>query len=1146
MNATKAGIWLRFNSSLLAVTALLFSVFLASAQTVQTNLAATVRHAPCLNGGTIQGSLQQLNGESVAINNGFAMTGDLLVPGTPTLVLNGKSAYSGTIAGSGSASPTGYKITLNGGSSLRYLRTRTTPVSLPAVPVPPAPKGTRIVYINSHLESLLDFIQELLQQNQTWQEILEVLNNNKVSIISAGQSYGDAATLRDLILNGNAGTVTVPPGSYGNFVVNGGSTLVLGIAGGLQPVNYNLQNLVLNGASTLKIVGPVILTVGTGFIGSGTIGASNHPEWLQLQLAGGGLALNGGCTVYGLVLAPNGTVTINCNSTLVGILACDQFVLNSGGSVRWAGASPQLNQPPTAIAQNISVAENSPTNINLTGSDPQGKTLAFTLLTQPSHGILSGTPPSVTYRPATNYFGSDAFTFKVNNGVMDSSPATVSLTVTQIFYPPTAIAQTLTNYENAALAVTLTGSDPQGYALSFSVLTPPGHGSLSGTAPNLTYRPVTNYYGNDFFTFQANDGVSNSAAAAISITNKPVDYPPVVVAGPNQLIILPTNIAYLAGSVSYAPFPGTADTVVWSKVSGPGTVTFGNPSSTMTTAAFSQSGIYRLRLFASDSFLTGSNDLVVTVDAPPVVNAGTSQFVTLGAPVTLVGSYSDDGIPGSPVTTFWTQISGPSGAVFANPASPNTAVSFSQSGVYVFQLTANDGLANGSAQVTITVNQAPVVTAVSPVLVNWPANQVVLNGTVTDDGLPNGGTLTSAWSQVVGPTQVNFSSPFSTNVLNGTNVVTNPSTTASFDAPGLYLLRLSASDGVSTNSGNVSVIVNQSPVVSVSADKLTLPLPGTVNLTGIVSDDGLPNGILTYAWSQVGGPGTASFGNPNLTNSFSQPGIYTIQLTASDTTATGSGQIALTVLAASQSLQATAQSLVIDENTPLPLTLNGTDITGDPLTFSVVSPPANGTLSGTPPNLVYQPATNYTGADSFTFLANDGQASSATATVSITINAVAPVISVPAGQTVAENSALQFGPTRLISIADAHVGTGLLQLSLSVANGTLTLGATNGLEWVAGGDGSGNIVVNGSLDDLNGALAGLTYAGNTNFYGADGLVVGVEDLGFAGLGSDLADSKTIAIIVTPDAELPNDATAGTNFWVGVWPQIPVVRESAIS
>jgi hypothetical protein len=58
-------------------------VFAATAPAQPTHLAVTVRHAPSLNGGTIQGSLQQLLGENATLNSGFTMKGDLLVPGSP-------------------------------------------------------------------------------------------------------------------------------------------------------------------------------------------------------------------------------------------------------------------------------------------------------------------------------------------------------------------------------------------------------------------------------------------------------------------------------------------------------------------------------------------------------------------------------------------------------------------------------------------------------------------------------------------------------------------------------------------------------------------------------------------------------------------------------------------------------------------------------------------------------------------------------------------------------------------------------------------------------------------------------------------------------------------------------------------------------
>ena len=110
-------------------------------------VAAVVRHAPNINGGTIEGSLQQLTGESATLNGGVLITGDWWVPGTPTVRTNGQPHLAGILPGTGSATPTGYQINLNGHVSLGYLRSRTDPVTLPTVPAPPQPDGIRTVTI---------------------------------------------------------------------------------------------------------------------------------------------------------------------------------------------------------------------------------------------------------------------------------------------------------------------------------------------------------------------------------------------------------------------------------------------------------------------------------------------------------------------------------------------------------------------------------------------------------------------------------------------------------------------------------------------------------------------------------------------------------------------------------------------------------------------------------------------------------------------------------------------------------------------------------------------------------------------------------------------------------------------------------------
>jgi len=102
----------------------------------------------------------------------------------------------------------------------------------------------------------------------------------------------------------------------------------------------------------------------------------------------------------------------------------------------------------------------------------------------------------------------------------------------------------------------------------------------------------------------------------ITVTLPPVNTAPVVNAGADRTITLPATTS-LAGTATDdgLPSPPAAMTFAWSKVSGPGTVTFTNASALNTTASFSAAGTYTLRLSASDSALTSTDDVVVTVNA---------------------------------------------------------------------------------------------------------------------------------------------------------------------------------------------------------------------------------------------------------------------------------------------------------------------------------------------------------------------------------------------------------------------------------------------------------------------------------------------------------------------------------------------------
>jgi len=177
-------------------------------------------------------------------------------------------------------------------------------------------------------------------------------------------------------------------------------------------------------------------------------------------------------------------------------------------------------------SEGVMTEEDTPVSITLLGSDPDGDPLTYNVVTGPSHGRLSGKAPKLTYTPQPNFNGSDSFTFNVNDGTVDGVPVTVLIIVKAVNDPPTANDDSVTTQEDTLVSITLAGSDPDGDAMSYSVVKDPSHGSLSGTGPNLTYTPNANFNGSDSFLFKVNDGTVDSAAATVSITVRPVNDPP--------------------------------------------------------------------------------------------------------------------------------------------------------------------------------------------------------------------------------------------------------------------------------------------------------------------------------------------------------------------------------------------------------------------------------------------------------------------------------------------------------------------------------------------------------------------------------------------------------------------------------------------
>ena len=257
-------------------------------------ITALVRRAPSIDG-TLDGSVQMLTAENVALNGNTVVSGDLLVPGVPAVQLNGTPTLVDTHDANGSETPADYTVTLNGNAMLRYVVRRVDPIALPTLTPAATPTGTRDVQINH-----------------------------------ANQQVGNFGNVRDLTVNGNAAPIAVPAGAYRSLTANTGG-FILGVAGATEPAVYNLQSLTLNGHSTVQIVGPVVLRIAQDVSLTNVMGDSENASWLTIELATGNATLNGQATLYGSVIAPNGRVMINGGSAIHGNVTADRLTINGNG-----------------------------------------------------------------------------------------------------------------------------------------------------------------------------------------------------------------------------------------------------------------------------------------------------------------------------------------------------------------------------------------------------------------------------------------------------------------------------------------------------------------------------------------------------------------------------------------------------------------------------------------------------------------------------------------------------------------------------------------------------------------------------------------------------------------------------------------------
>jgi len=192
-----------------------------------------------------------------------------------------------------------------------------------------------------------------------------------------------------------------------------------------------------------------------------------------------------------------------------------------------------VNDPPIANSMSVTANEDQIRNIALNASDPDGEPITLTILDTPAHGEIISfdyETMSVQYKPVTDYYGSDQFTYELFDGQLKSSTAVVDIEVLYVNDPPFVQSDIISVLEDASVDYTLKAFDEDSQITGFAISQSPKHGEVVLTDAlngNVTYTPERDFFGTDTFSYQCMDDESSSEPALISIHVKPVNDIPI-------------------------------------------------------------------------------------------------------------------------------------------------------------------------------------------------------------------------------------------------------------------------------------------------------------------------------------------------------------------------------------------------------------------------------------------------------------------------------------------------------------------------------------------------------------------------------------------------------------------------------------------
>jgi hypothetical protein len=435
---------------------------------------------------------------------------------------------------------------------------------------------------------------------------------------------GDALTYA-LVSGASNGTVVITDASTGAYTYtpdadfNGSDSFTFSANDGVADSNTATVTLGVSADNDAPVAQDDTLTTTEDAAASGTLVATDADgDALTYVLVSG--ASNGAVVVTD---ASTGAYTYtpdsNYNGTDTFTFSTNDGSVNSNVATVTVTVTP-VNDAPVAQDGAASTMEDAAVTGAAQATDVDGDALTYALDTDVTHGTLTLDPSGdFAYTPDPGFNGSDAFTFTASDGATTSNVATVTLAVGAVNDAPVAQDASETVDEDATLTSALTATDVDGDPLTYAIAAQPLNGAVVVTDASTgayTYTPDADFNGSDSFTFSANDGVTDSNVATVTITITPVnDAPTFVAPTPDP----DSTVTVAAGQALSLPIAGDdvdGDALIYDVEGLPDGATFDAATPQITwTPRWDDVGDYALTLRVSDATAQTSRDVTVTVTA---------------------------------------------------------------------------------------------------------------------------------------------------------------------------------------------------------------------------------------------------------------------------------------------------------------------------------------------------------------------------------------------------------------------------------------------------------------------------------------------------------------------------------------------------